>query len=115
MFKVPECYRVKSGRLGSDISYGNNGLFLIDKLRCIASDGADWEHVSVSLEDRPPRWNEMCKVKDIFWDDEDLVVQFHPVKSDYVNYHPYCLHLWRKSGTNNFVEMPHHLLVGPKK
>jgi hypothetical protein len=74
-------------------------------LRIIASDGnyADaglpvahaWEHVSVSLEDRCPTWDEMCQIKDLFWEDDECVVQYHPPKSEYVNRHPYCLHLWR--------------------
>lgn len=54
-----------------------------------------WEHVSVSLADRCPTWAEMCKVKDLFWGPEECVVQFHPSASDYVNQHPFCLHLWK--------------------
>jgi len=68
-------------------------------IRVIASDALDtgWEHVSVSIEgaDRCPTWEEMSRVKDLFWGEEELVVQLHPPKSQYVNYHPYCLHLWR--------------------
>lgn len=36
--------------------------------------------------------------KDIFWDEEECVVQFHPPRSQYVDTHPYCLHLWKKIG-----------------
>ena len=36
----------------------------------------------------------MCFVKDIFWEPDVCVVQFHPARSQYVNNHPYCLHLW---------------------
>jgi hypothetical protein len=53
-----------------------------------------WEHVSVSSR-RLPTWTDMVRVKDLFWDAEDCVVQFHPPQSDYVNQHPTCLHLWR--------------------
>lgn len=81
---------------------GNNGLFRFERdgvgFTCIASDGEGWEHVSVSLnKKRCPTWDEMCLVKKMFWDDSDCVVQFHPPKSDYVNNHKFCLHLWRKS------------------
>lgn len=64
----------------------------------IASCGGGWEHVSVSLARRCPTWEEMCMVKDIFWGEEECVVQFHPPRSEYVNRHPYCLHLWKKIG-----------------
>ena len=65
----------------------------------IASWGGGWEHVSVSLEKRCPTWDEMCMIKEIFWKDEEVVVQYHPAKSEYVNIHPYCLHMWRKIGS----------------
>lgn len=56
-----------------------------------------WEHVSISLpnQKRCPTWSEMCMFKDIFWQDDETVIQFHPAKSDYVNRHNYCLHLWK--------------------
>lgn len=59
------------------------------------SNGNGWEHVSVSFEKRVPTWDEMCKIKELFWNDDETVVQFHPKKSEYVNIHPYCLHLWK--------------------
>lgn len=83
---------------------GNNGIFLIPfqttTLKVIASDGEGWDHVSVSLKNRCPNWPEMCHVKDVFFSEDETVVQFHPRKSDYVNNHPYCLHLWKKQSEN---------------
>jgi hypothetical protein len=54
-----------------------------------------FDHVSVSLGFRCPTWEEMCMVKDLFFDYQDCVVQYHPPKSEYVNMHQFCLHLWR--------------------
>jgi hypothetical protein len=68
-----------------------------------------WEHVSVSGW-RCPNWEEMCYVKDLFWYEEELVVQFHPPKSRYINCHPTCLHLWARKD----VPQPPSDLVGPK-
>jgi len=54
-----------------------------------------WEHVSIELfARRLPTWDEMCFIKDIFWDDEETVIQMHPKKSHYVNMAE-ALHLWR--------------------
>lgn len=108
MFHVPEAKRIAAGRLGSTSDAGNNGAFHTRfgtrDVFMIASDGQGWEHVSVSIggrqADRCPTWEEMCKVKSWFWDAEDCVVQFHPPKSEYVNNHPYVLHLWRQTNTN---------------
>lgn len=72
--------------------------------RVVFSWGGDWEHVSVSFPNRCLTWEEMCRVKDMFWNEDECVVQYHPPKSEYVNNHPYCLHLWRKCGEN--FELP---------
>ena len=100
-FKVPNEHRVRTGPLSSTNEIGNNGAFEIKKgnliFNAIASDGGGWEHVSVTIRNaqRTPTWNEMCWIKELFWGDDDTVVQFHPAKSEYVNRHQYCLHLWR--------------------
>ena len=117
MFKVPEQYRVGTGRMASDESFGNNGMFRIPLFDnevglVIASDGAGWEHVSMSLHDRMPTWEEMCLLKSIFWGKEDTVVQFHPPQSEYVNMHDFCLHLWRPIGVD--FPVPNSILVGIK-
>ena len=54
-----------------------------------------FEHVSIELMARRlPTWEEMCFVKNLFWDEEEMVVQIHPKKSQYVNITE-ALHLWR--------------------
>jgi hypothetical protein len=73
------------------------------------AEAAKWEHVSVSLANRCPTWEEMCIIKSLFWDDDDVVLQFHPPKSDYVNQHPFCLHLWRYKGE---IPRPPTITVG---
>lgn len=116
-FHVPEKFRVRQGKFATDERYGNNGAFICkvrrsQKLNVIASSEMGWEHVSVSLPTRCPTWEEMCQVKELFWDDTDCVVQYHPPKSDYVNNHPYCLHLWRPIGIE--LPRPDSIFVGIK-
>lgn len=135
-FRVPNVYRLRHHPvLGSTDADGRNGMFLLPSpepgwmLAALASDGDDpdvpeaagWEHVSVHAykptthkveRQRTPTWKEMCAAKDMFWDDEDVVMQLHPRRSEYVNLHPHVLHLWR-SRTRAIPEPP-ALLVGPK-
>ena len=116
-FKVPEKFRMVRGPLATDSSNGNNGAFYVtlnhkQVVHVIASDGMGWEHVSVSRSDRCPTWEEMCQVKDLFWGDDDCVIQYHPPKRDYVNIHPHCLHLWRPVGIE--IPQPDSIMVGPK-
>lgn len=68
------------------------------KLNIICGVCGGWEHVSVSIDRRKnetPTWDEMCFVKNLFWSEDEVVVQYHPAKADYVNIHPGVLHLWR--------------------
>lgn len=64
----------------------------------IGLPGVPFEHVSVSCKDRCPTWEEMNWVKDQFWGPEELVIQYHPPKSEYVNNNPFTLHLWKPVG-----------------
>lgn len=85
-------------------------------IRCIASDGGGWQHVSVSQGDTEadiPSWKVMSKVKELFWEDEDVVIQIHPKKSEYVNYHAATLHLWRCADGRE-QPTPPSIMVGPK-
>ena len=122
---VPEKYRIIKGVMGSDSTYGNNGAFRIPHykfddytINCIASDGSGWQHVSVTISStkicvhRCPTWEEMCFVKNLFWGHEETVMQLHPPKSEYVNNHNYCLHLWKPD--NTLIPLPDSLMVGYK-
>ena len=116
MFKVPEQYRIEDQIIKPEATHGNKGAFYIPREQtrkgkfflCAAVDGQGWEHVSVAIpsEKRTPTWEEMCYIKSLFWEEEDAVVQLHPPKSQAVNLHPYCLHLWRLSEQGNPLPDP---------
>lgn len=83
----------------------------IDKapLVVIASFGMGWDHISVSRKNRCPNWPEMCFIKDIFFEDDEVVIQYHPKKSEYVNDNKNCLHLWKPH--NIELPMPDVIMV----
>lgn len=70
--------------------------------RFICSWGGGWDHLSVSTARRCPTWEEMCIFKDMFFDENEACVEYHPAKKDYVNIWPYCLHIWKPQN----VELP---------
>jgi hypothetical protein len=112
--------RIRHGDYASDDRDGMRGAFAVQRegeYLVIISSGMDleygWEHVSVSLEKRCPTWDEMSYIKALFWSDDEAVMQLHPPKADHVNYHPYCLHLWRPMF--EAIPLPPSMLVGPKK
>lgn len=103
----------------TDASWGFNGCFQFALagearlIRCIASDGMLWQHVSVSFPMKKtcvPSWDLMCRIKDLFWEPEDVVVQYHPPKSKHINNHPGCLHLWRP--LDKTLPLPPGFMVG---
>ena len=86
------------------------------KLNFIMSWGAGWEHCSVSITDRYrrcPDWEQMCFIKDTFWNEDECCVEYHPAKKDYVNNHEYCLHIWKP--IEQELPMPPSIMVGLKK
>lgn len=99
-YRIPHRGYMGNGSCGKFIIPTEDGKlnFLI-----IASAYDGWDHVSVSLitadksseVNRCPRWSEMCYVKDLFFEHNEVVVQYHPSKDKYVNNHEYTLHLWR--------------------
>jgi hypothetical protein len=112
--------RIRHGDYGTTERDGLMGAFQIIgptgvPLRILSSGTGEvaegWEHVSVSTRDRIPNWEEMSFVKELFWRDEEWVVQYHPARSHYVNFHPHCLHLWRPIEAE--LPTPPSIFVGP--
>lgn len=87
----------------------------------IADDGRNldnptgWEHVSMrtkyGVRERCPTWSEMCFAKNLFWEPGEAVFQMHPPLSEYINLHPFCLHLFRP--TDGIFPRPPSILIGP--
>lgn len=111
------------GTLWCSVAGDTFGAFVIPcgktSLQIIASSGDEqipWEHVSIHARDylgmRTPTWKEMCFVKDLFWEVEETVIQYHPPRSLYVNNHPHVLHLWKPIGLE--VTLPPTIAVGIK-
>ena len=95
-------HRVDLSDVYGSLGDSKNGAFKVyvegKSFFVVASSGGGWEHVSVTpggKKSRCPTWDEMCAIKNMFFDEEEVVMQLHPAKSEYVNIHPYCLHLWR--------------------
>ena len=52
----------------------------------------------------------MAFLASLFWDPEDVLVQYRPAAADYINNHPHCLHWWRP--THVSLPQPKSILVG---
>lgn len=102
--------RVEAGEDG-----GRGYLFGLDRKKpnkyavVVWSWGGGWDHVSVSFRDRCPSWDEMCQVKNWFFYPDECCIEYHPAQSDYVDIHPYCLHIWRPQ--NTAVQQPPKIFV----
>ncbi len=106
-------------RVKSHLGWGDEtcGAFKIESpidgahLRVIASCGAGWDHVSVSRKNRTPNYPEMVFVKNLFFRDDETVMELHVPSADHVNLHPNCLHLWRPQNVE--IPRPPAWMVGP--
>lgn len=85
MFEIPSCKDKKT-------------------LAVIASSGEGWDHVSVSLKNRTPNYQEMQQVALLFFKPDETWMQLHVPVNDHINRHPHCLHWWRP--TNAEIPRP---------
>lgn len=69
----------------------------------IASWVMDWEHISVSQGNKIPSWDEMCLARDIFWNDNECVIQYMHENNNNT------MHLWRPVGAD--IPVPPKILV----
>lgn len=83
----PQIIAAKTGEDGG-CGYADLGYGLGRAPQVVWSFGGGWDHVSVSFMNRCPTWAEMCKVKDLFFREDECCVEYHPAKSEYVNIHP---------------------------
>ena len=104
---------LEKGRVTNPYGFVGEIFFIVgpcdENLALMSISDGDWEHVCVSVEGRVPNWHEMCFVKDLFWEPEECVIQFHPPHSQYINNYETCLHLWRHK--NGHALPPRELVV----
>jgi hypothetical protein len=95
---------------------GFNGIYVDPVERknyfFVFSWGQGWEHLSVSQRNKTPSWDIMCRIKNVFWGEDEVCVEYHPKKEDYVNLHPHSLHIWKEVGKE--FPTPPSILVGFK-
>lgn len=96
------------------IEYKNGKVKVINRidkaLHFIFSWGCGFEHLSVSTPVKTPTWEQMQKMKEIFWRDDEVCMQLHPKKEDYVDNMPYCLHIWKP--IEKEIPTPPSIMVG---
>lgn len=71
----------------------NTRAFRSGELAIIIERCYDMIHLSVSHSNRIPSWEELKSIKYHFFPDLPMVMHF-PKRSDYVNLHPFCMHLY---------------------
>lgn len=75
----------------------------------IATVGEGWDHVSVSLKNRCPTWDEMVYVGRRFFGRDEIAYQLLVPPTEHINIHPYCLHWWRPH--NQLIPTPPGIFV----
>lgn len=76
-------------------AYRNRTGLLVIISCCVEADGKNWIHLSVSKRKQYPSWDEFVQVKELFLGRESLAIQVLPPRSEWVNDHNFCLHLYQ--------------------
>ena len=112
-----ERWRVQQGRMAS-LPRDMEGCFIIKSLnngaqglRLIVGNGMGWDHVSVSRKSRMPTYDDMKWAKRMTFRMDSVAMELHVPEVDHINFHAYCLHLWRPQ--NEVIPMPPNIMVGP--
>ena len=114
IMKTPRLCIIRHGDDGGWAqAYLNSSKKKNEPATVVFSWGADWDHVSVSFRRRCPSWEEMAEIKQLFFHPEEVCFELHPAKSEYVNDHPFCLHIWRQQ--KETIPTPPAWMVGVKR
>jgi hypothetical protein len=71
------------------------GVFKFGRCTVIVSIDAGLWHLSISTPNASPSYNEIKEARYKFIPDEVVMAQIFPPKSQFVNLHPYCHHLFQ--------------------
>lgn len=72
----------------------------------IKTDGSPWLHVSVSRKSWTPTHDDMALVKAAFIGEDRYAYSVWPPRSQYVNIHAHCLHLWARADSGDGRVLP---------
>jgi hypothetical protein len=59
--------------------------------------------------ERCPKWDEMKYVKELFFEPNETVIQFHPPIADNISINDYVLHLWKNN--NQEIQLPPKYMI----
>lgn len=72
-----------------------------------------WEHCSVHMQtvhgEIAPSWNEMSRVRDLFWGEDEVIMQLHVAGVNHIDINKHVLHLWKP--LNQTIPLPPKELV----
>lgn len=71
------------------------GIYTLGSCRIIVTIDAGKWHLSISHPNRLPNYNELKEARYKFLPDNIYAAQIFPPKSEFINLHPNCLHLWQ--------------------
>ena len=85
--------RINNGHFSENCMFQKNDGELAS-IRATAYKEDSWKRVFMYLKHRCPTWAEMAELSDMFFEPEEIAIQFHPCLKQYVNENSTALHLW---------------------
>jgi hypothetical protein len=91
---LPSNWSIKKRGFNGGWYKSRDGLAVIIS-SCQEQDGKLWVHLSVSRKKSIPTWADLVKVKELFLGTDALAIQVLVPRSEWVNDHEFCLHLYQ--------------------
>ncbi|MCK5292928.1 MAG: hypothetical protein KAR39_13035 [Thermoplasmata archaeon] len=66
----------------------------------VTMDAGRW-HLSISTPDCSPSYKELKHARYTYCPDNITMAQLFPPQAEFVNFHPYCHHLWQVIGVEH--------------
>jgi hypothetical protein len=89
-----EIREVPLGPAGSLPAMGGTKAYRMGACQILVSPGHDGWHLSISRPDRLPSWEELRDARYALVPEDVTMAMFLPPRSEYVNVHETCLHLY---------------------
>jgi hypothetical protein len=93
-YQLPSKYKkVDRAFIGQEYQR-SDGMKVVETTEVHQPENYHWHHVSCSFADKLPSYEDLQEIRKVFIGEGMTSVMIFPPEHQYINYHPFCLHLY---------------------
>lgn len=92
--KLPPGWQERVSGVDGSAWYNSKRKLAVIGSISVEADGKPWLHLSLSHPKRMPTYDDLVYLKKHWAGEDRKCIMVMPPKSEHVNIHPFCLHLW---------------------